>query len=67
MSILSTIEDLYFSDEDEFTYDQGLNIAVGFTAFDNITTWSLDPAYGKLVINSFEWGYDAEGTPFTVR
>ena len=67
MNILSTTDDLFFSDADEFTYDQGLNIAVGFTAYDNEVNWSLDPAFGTLVINSYEWGYRADGSAFTER
>lgn len=34
ISILTTYNDLYFKDSQSFDYDQGLNIAVAFTAYD---------------------------------
>lgn len=34
ISILTTYSDLYFKDFQSFDYDQGLNIAVAFTAYD---------------------------------
>ena len=56
MDILSTILDLHLTDDDEFGSQNGLNIAVAFTAYDNETEWSLDPTVGELVFNSFSWG-----------
>ena len=62
------MKDLHFKDTDEFTYkDDGLNIAIAFTAFDNTEEWMLDATYGELEINSYEWGYDEDGKPFTAR
>ena len=34
VSVLSTINDMYYGPEDEFNYDNGFNIAVAFTAYD---------------------------------
>ena len=65
--ILSSIKDLYFTDEDQFDYTMGLNIAVAFTPYDSSTEWNLDSQFGELVINSFSWGYREDGTPFTER
>ena len=68
MNILAALKDLHFDDRDEFNYkDNGMNVAVAFTAFDNNRTWSLDPAYGELVVTSLEWGYDENGSPFSRR
>jgi len=44
-----------------------LNIAVGFTSFSSETEWELDPTYGTLEFNSFSWGTDEDGKPFTER
>ena len=69
MDILSTILDLHLTDDDEFGSQNGLNIAVAFTAYDNETEWSLDPTVGELVFNSFSWGpvEDSPGEFFTSR
>lgn len=66
VSILSTTKDLFYSDSDEFTFKDGLNIAVGFTEFDNNREWSLDPRMGELVLTSYEWGIEG-GKPWTER
>ena len=66
-SILAATRDLYFSSQDQFDSSQGLNIAVAFTAFDSETAWSLDPSYGELSINQYEWGIREDGTTFTDR
>ena len=68
VKVLATVKDLHFEEKQEFNYkDNGLNIAVAFTGFDNERTWSLDPRYGELVVNAYEWGYDENGDPFTER
>ena len=56
VNILSSELDMYFSDTDEFTYANGLNIAVAFTAYDQETEWILTPEYGELVFNHASWG-----------
>ena len=65
--ILSTMLDLHFSDEDVFGYENGLNLAVAFTAYDNEREWILDPSYGELVFNHFSWGPNPDGSYFTNR
>ena len=50
-----------------FSKEDGLNIAVAFTGFDSETEWTLDPSYGSLVINSYEWGKTDDGSYFTDR
>ena len=66
-NILSATREMHFSSKDEFDSKQGLSIAVGFTAYDNEQTWSLDPSYGELVINTYEWGLRDDGSPYTDR
>ena len=63
-TILAATKEFNFSQEDEFDYSHGFNVAAAFTAYDNTTTWSLDPSYGELVIASYEWGYREDGAPF---
>ena len=42
-------------------------MAVAFTEFNNNEEWELDPSYGTLVFNSFEWGVRPDGKVFTER
>ena len=66
-NILSVTSDLHFTDNDIFGFEDGLNIAVAFTAFDSEQEWILDPSYGDLIINEYKWGTDETGKPFTAR
>jgi len=56
MNVLSTINDMYYSPDDEFTYDNGFNIAVAFTAYDTNPEPILDPTIGEVVFNHYRWG-----------
>lgn len=67
VDILSTVNDLHFTDDDVFSYENGLNIAVAFTAYDSEEKWILDPTYGELIFSSYEWGAKADGTFATER
>ena len=55
VDILSTLEDLHYSDEDIFSYQNGFNVAVGLTAFNSETEWVLDPTVGKLDFYAYGW------------
>ena len=33
---------------------------MAFTAYDSVTEPILDPSYGKIVFNSFSWGFGSE-------
>ena len=35
VNILSTANRLFYNDEDEFTFDNGFNVAVAFTEYNN--------------------------------
>ena len=67
VDILSTIKNRYFDDSVVFSYKNGLNFAVAFTAYDSEREWILDPSYGSLIFNSFSWGANEDGTFFTER
>ncbi len=56
VDILSTTNGLFYSDEDTFSYKNGLNVAVAFTAYDSEESWILDETYGELIFNSYSWG-----------
>ena len=58
---LSISEDHYTPD-DVFNHDNGLSIAVAFTAYDNEENWSLDNSYGELVFVAQEWADKQDGS-----
>lgn len=41
-----------------FDHDQGLNLAIAFTSYDNNPDPILDKSYGELIFNAYEWGTD---------
>ena len=43
-----------------FDYEQGLNIAFGFTEYGSGTEYGLDETIGKVVLKEYSWGGDAE-------
>ena len=51
VDITSATNDSFFDDEYEFNYDNGLNFAMAFTAYDQVTEPILAPEYGKIVFN----------------
>lgn len=55
------------TDEDIFTYENGLNFAMAFTAYDGETEPFDDPTIGQLVFNHYKWGVDSDGKPFSGR
>ena len=61
IKILRTVHDLFFTDDDKFSYAEGMNIAVALTAYDSVTEPILDPTIGELFLNHYTWGYDADG------
>ena len=61
IKILQTVHDLFFTDDDKFSYAEGMNIAVALTAYDSVTEPILDPTIGELFLNHYTWGYDADG------
>ena len=65
-NILQATKDLYFTDDDVFSYDEHrLNWAVAFTAFNSNTEYELPAEYGEIVFKTLMWGVEADGTPFS--
>ena len=67
IDLILTKQEYHFSDTDVISAEQGLNIAVGFTAFDNEQEWILTPEYGELVFNALSWGSHPNGTFYLER
>lgn len=69
VNILTAKKDLYYTDDDIFSYkNHGFNLAVAFTEFNTKTAFELPPEYGKLVFNTYSWGADpVTGKIFTER
>ena len=49
VDIISMVLEYHYDDLDSFGFEDGLNVAVAFTAFDNGKSWILDDSYGELV------------------
>ena len=65
--MLSVLLEYHYEDTDVFGYDNGLNVAAAFTAYDGERSWILDDSYGELVFNRRAWGYKPDGNFFSVR
>jgi len=67
VDVLSTVNDMHFSPDDEFTYDNGFSIAAGFTEYDSNPEPILDPTIGEVVFNHYRWGPEPDGTYISER
>ena len=67
VDVLSTIKDFEYKDTEIFDHDNGLNIAVAFTAYDTSSEWLLDSTYGELVFAAYSWGMNDDGTYYEER
>ena len=57
VDVISTVNDMFYDFNDQFNHRQnGFNFAVAFSAYDNDPEPRLDPSYGKLQFNHYEWG-----------
>ena len=56
VDIMTSTQRNFFTSDDEFNFSNGLNFAIGFTAYDNETEDILDSSYGKLIFAKFAWG-----------
>ena len=54
-----------YDDEKVFTYANGFNMAVAFTAFDSDQEWILDPSIGELNFITQNW--DLSTGSFEIR
>ena len=58
VDIMSVLKKDYFSEDQPFQYEQGLEFAEAFTAYDQETDIILDPSIGRIVYETYEFGYD---------
>ena len=65
--IFTTISDNAFDSSFIFDNSQGLDLAVGFTAYDNNKEIILDKSIGELIFVAYYWGEDEEGNGFVKR
>ena len=47
-----------------FDYNQGLNLAMAFTAYDDETEPILDKSYGEIIFQEYSWGVNEDGSYF---
>ena len=64
VNVLSTINRLFYANDDVFSYKNGLNVAVALTAYDSEQEWILDRKYGELYFQEYAWGLNPNGTYF---
>ena len=57
---MSSTQSGYYDDSYVFSYEQGFNIAIAFTAYDSETEPILDRSYGEIVFREYEWDFDKE-------
>ena len=48
VDVLSTVNDLHFTENDVFAAKNGFRVAVAFSAYNNEQVWELDPTYATL-------------------
>ena len=48
VDVLSTVNDLHFTENDVFTAENGFRVAVAFSEYNNEQVWELDPTYATL-------------------
>ena len=58
--VMTSNQDSFFDLDYSFGFEQGFNIAVAFTAFDNNEENILMPEIGRIVYRQYTWGDDAE-------
>ena len=56
VDVLSTVQEKAFGKFDNFTHDNGLDFAFGFSSFGANPDWELDPSFGELVVEAQSWG-----------
>ena len=53
IDVLSTTLDSFYDEHYVFSYQNGFNIAVAFTGFNNVAEMELDPSYGKFRFSAY--------------
>ena len=67
VDVLQTVETNAFTDDYRFSSENGFNIAVAFSAYDDETEMILDKSYGEIMFKHYEWGLTSEGNSFSKR
>ena len=49
IDIVSSVEHNFYAEDHVFDYNQGLNLAMAFTAYDDETEPILDKSYGEII------------------
>ena len=65
--VMTSTQDSFFNLDYRFGFEQGLNIAIAFTAFDYNKENILTPDIGRIVYRQYTWGYDAEDNYFVTQ
>ena len=64
ITIMTAINNNFFTSDDVLSYENNLNVAAAFTAYDSETEIILEPEYGELVFKHFAWGEAADGSGY---
>ena len=56
--IISSTQRKFYDNSYVFNFEKGFNLAVAFTAYDNVVEDILDPSYGRIVFTTNDWGMD---------
>ena len=62
VQVFQSISNGFYDDEYVFGVEEGLNIAVAFTGYDNESEDSLDLSIGRIVFRHWTWGINEQGT-----
>ena len=65
VDILSAVNDRFYDPDYIFRAEDGLNFAVGLTAWDSTKESILDPSIGRIRFIAYEWGSDELGNPYS--
>ena len=65
--VFTTTSDHFFDHNFVFDHHSGLDLAVGFTAYDSEREVILDKSIGELAFIAYVWGEDENGVSFVRR
>ena len=61
---MTSTQKRHYDENYVFNYEQGMNLAFAFTAYDSETENILLPEYGKISFNRYSWGVRESGEYF---
>ena len=65
--VFTTTSDHFFDHNFVFDHHSGLDLAIGFTAYDSEREVILDKSIGELAFIAYVWGEDENGVGFLKR